>query len=207
MSLRLPNSVFVHVPRTGGTWIADVVERLGLLRQKLKGDVDSHFTGTELRRYWPGLPQFAVVRHPWTWVESRWSHAVSINALRDQRHFSVHREFDRLVDESSFERTIVNCIACGASVVGRTFFVMIPAGTVIVRFDRLVEHLGSVLSRLEGVSPTDYGDLVATMEPVNATSEKARQEGLLECSQELKDRFLAMESEYLRWAKFDRPSA
>ena len=30
MSIRMPNSCFIHVPRTGGLWFGEVVRELGI---------------------------------------------------------------------------------------------------------------------------------------------------------------------------------
>ena len=41
MSIRLPNSCYVHIPRTGGTWFGKVLYTLEIKHQEFRGDIDS----------------------------------------------------------------------------------------------------------------------------------------------------------------------
>lgn len=74
MAARLPRSVFTHLPKTGGTWVLQVLEDLGLLRERCH----QHLNITEIRRDpalagWRGLDAFAFVRHPVSWYQSYWA--------------------------------------------------------------------------------------------------------------------------------------
>lgn len=213
MSLRMDRTMFVHVPRTGGTWIRDVVDRLGMLRQQLRGDVDSHFTLGQLRPYWGFLVPIIVVRHPWTWVESRWSHADAIRARQNQRHHGVHRLFD-LCCSDRFEKTIFNILEECPGIVTRTYWEMMgdrrqwfPSG--IIRFDDLQRGLRDALTQNElmpGLSPELFwercDEVVRSIPRNNSTSGEAREAGLLKCSKELRDRFLAAEINYMTQFNF-----
>jgi len=64
--------VFVHIPRTGGSFIQTVVgEQLPVLDQS---DY-THAPYAELAERWRHLPAFCVVRNPWDWYVS-WFHQV-----------------------------------------------------------------------------------------------------------------------------------
>lgn len=210
MSLRLDRTMLVHVPRTGGTWIREVVDRLGLLRQHFRGDVDSHFSLDQLRPYWGHLTPFIVVRHPWTWLESRWSHAVKIRAYQNMRHFGVHRRFDEACLDT-FEQTVSSILnRFRPGIVGTTYWTMRggvsePTSSVsVVRFENLIGDLREFLvhnEQMPGLSHQQlgarYDEVVAAIPPNNSTSAEAREAGLLRCSDELRLRFLKSEEAYL----------
>jgi len=74
MALLLSRSVFIHVPKTGGTWAAAALERSGLVVGRL-GPV--HASPDEIRHepaYRDRPIRLAMVRHPATWYASAWSH-------------------------------------------------------------------------------------------------------------------------------------
>lgn len=124
MSLRLPHSVFVHIPRTGGLWLAEVVKRLEIKHQQFKGDVDSHFTYKELPEYWRQFPAFSFVRHPYSWLKSRWSHCIEHNLVPDRRNYGVHWLFDECVRDT-FEETVKTILKERPGIVGQTYSTML----------------------------------------------------------------------------------
>ena len=130
MTMRLPNSVFVHVPRTGGMWFKDLVQRLGIKHQILTGDLDSHLPYSELPPSWRALPALGFVRHPLSWLKSRWSHLIEHKMLDDYRHFGVHRIFDAIA-KPTFTETVQAVVEWnkggvgGVGLVGLTFHRML----------------------------------------------------------------------------------
>ena len=216
MSLRMNQTMLVHVPRTGGTWIREVVERLGLLRQQLRGDVDSHFTYPELSRYWSSLTPLIVVRHPWTWLESRWSHAAKIRARQNQRHYGPHQWFDDEVDETSFENTVSNFVDLPSGIVSETYWAMMGDGDwsqpgQVLRFETLSDSVVGALTRLERSKHFDEESfrsrclaVVRSTPRVNSTRDEAREAGLFRCSDELRQRFLDSEIEYMGRFQYSR---
>src|ERR1700692_4743238 len=103
MALLLKNgSVFLHIPKTGGTWITRVLERLDLIEVsfgKEHADFDRVFwhnrfyrDGKTLRQIFRGklgsprspvIPpdcfKFCFVREPLAWYESWWRYMQSLN--------------------------------------------------------------------------------------------------------------------------------
>jgi hypothetical protein len=75
-------SIFLHVPKTGGSWVTRVLESQGLIKRKIGGkhdDLDRVLRLTQsrlplprpLRRREPETPfTFCFVRHPLAWYES-----------------------------------------------------------------------------------------------------------------------------------------
>ncbi len=74
MALVLPQALFVHVPKTGGTWVRRVLEEAGLARGELGR---AHATPDELRHephFRHADVVFAFVRHPLEWYRSYWAY-------------------------------------------------------------------------------------------------------------------------------------
>lgn len=75
MHLILPNSVFVHIPKTGGTWV-----RRALAAAEIPWtttELIPHADFSELEPLVDGRFTFAFVRHPVAWYRSAWSYRMS----------------------------------------------------------------------------------------------------------------------------------
>lgn len=84
MAILLPRSLFLHVPKTGGTWVREVLDVSGLMR----GETICMNNGEPFRRsganhcFFQTVPEsllhnrftFAFVRHPLTWYQSYWAY-------------------------------------------------------------------------------------------------------------------------------------
>jgi hypothetical protein len=74
MALLLPNSVFVHIPKTAGQWVAQAIINAGIDAREI-GVV--HASPDELVQSDAGVRRrivFSFVRHPLTWYPSMWAH-------------------------------------------------------------------------------------------------------------------------------------
>jgi hypothetical protein len=70
MSLILPNSVFLHIPKTGGMWVREVLHNCNLV---VKSYEFRHDIPVADERYHTINYRFCFVRHPATWYKSYWS--------------------------------------------------------------------------------------------------------------------------------------
>jgi hypothetical protein len=108
MALLLKNgSVFLHVPKTGGNWVTDVLTRMGLVR-RLVGTKHSDAVRTlnalslpvrptfrdvvRRRPVAPSIPKqkpfiFTFVRHPCSWYESWFKYQMQVHT--NWRNFGV----------------------------------------------------------------------------------------------------------------------
>lgn len=120
MTLLLPNSVFVHVPRTGGIWIREFTKAIDLVVLESASDKWNHASHAELPNSLRQLPSFAFVRHPLTWVISRWQHSLRISAYAEHRFHGVHSLFDACVKPTLGE-TLVELVERQPGLVGKTF--------------------------------------------------------------------------------------
>lgn len=150
MSLRLPNSCFIHVPRTGGLWLGELLHQNQVKVQVLKGDIDSHFTYSQLPDRWRNLTSFSFIRQPYDWAFSRWSHAIKHHTVQDWRHEGIHREFDELVG-NSFQKTVRNILRKSPGLVTRTFNEMQDGVDYLIRTEDLPNEAISLIECLEGV--------------------------------------------------------
>jgi hypothetical protein len=168
MSIRLPNSCFVHIPRTGGLWLGRVIEELGIKHQTLKGDIDSHFRFNQLPDNWRELHSFSFVRHPFDWVRSRWSHALDIQAYDNYRHYGVHREFDECV-RPTLRETIEVILKDNPGIVSYTYSEMTRGVRTLLRTENIRNELYTFLTDVE-VLPDNAEEIIQSVEPFNGTS-------------------------------------
>jgi hypothetical protein len=73
MPLVIPDHrrVFLHVPKTGGTWVREVFNRIGVYTEERGHQHDNYEQSKELRRR---FLRFTVLRNPWDWYASYWAH-------------------------------------------------------------------------------------------------------------------------------------
>lgn len=93
MAVIMPHSVFIHVPKTGGTWCRAAIKRLGIPHFESGPNVKRKTSRThaQLRKAYPTISVkdwrkgdntptqrliFGFVRNPMTWLESRWADAI-----------------------------------------------------------------------------------------------------------------------------------
>ena len=88
--LVLPHSRFLHVPKTGGNWVAAVLSELFPAAQRMP---KIHTTRKSAPR--PDLPTFAFVRHPLTWYQSYFSY-------KCRKGWDPRNEWDDRVRSESF---------------------------------------------------------------------------------------------------------
>lgn len=67
MSYYLPKSVFIHIPKTGGSWIKKVLQKLDIVQKR----EDEGWHSVQIVK---GKYHFCFVRHPLTWYQSMWAY-------------------------------------------------------------------------------------------------------------------------------------
>ncbi len=195
MTMRLPNSVMVHTPRTGGLWFKAVADRLGIKNQVLKGDVDSHFAPTELPPEWRGLPCFCFVRDPLVWLKSRWTHSIEINARADARYFGVHGLFDQCVTPS-FRTTVETLLErFPKGICSMTYALMATGCNYVMKAEtgRLQDNTVFVLSNLEGVHSANVRNVANATARFNSSSMLGKYQNELNLPADLENRYVEQE--------------
>ncbi len=111
MPLLLNRSAFLHIPKTGGTWVRNVLSEMGLVRRLLlyrdpalsiEGVVPSHHTIIKDEDR-PAVV-FAFVRHPLTWYRSYWAWKSRMFA------WNPYNPLDRSCASADFETFVRNVI-------------------------------------------------------------------------------------------------
>lgn len=107
MSYYLPNSVFLHIPKTGGSWVKRVI-------QNLKLDIKREDEGWHSVQLLPGKFTFAFVRHPLTWYQSIWAYCWKEKHWHYGQHVKLacckDADFDAFIDKvaSRFPKGFLN---------------------------------------------------------------------------------------------------
>ncbi len=94
-TMLLPNSLFVHIPKTGGTWTSHVLKDMGIVQTRFDR---AHERPSEYRELIGNRLYFTFIRNPITWYQSRWAgpYARSVYPQRTRNqagfHFANKRE-------------------------------------------------------------------------------------------------------------------
>lgn len=113
MTLLLPNSVFLHVPKTGGTWVRMALNDAGLavvtIRSRAReeaynGTLSSwHNVPTWDIRYHERPNKFCFVRHPADWYRSYWAFRMWRKSWEINENMFDHQchsgDFDEFIDK------------------------------------------------------------------------------------------------------------
>ena len=70
MTVILPNSVFIHIPKTGGMWVRSALEQSDLVTESYGF---RHTVPLLYEKYMERTFRFCFVRHPLTWYKSYWA--------------------------------------------------------------------------------------------------------------------------------------
>ena len=174
MSLFLPelNALFIHIPKTGGTWVKRVLLESGLECLPAVGAGSHNLTW---RYEHPGTRKFAFVRHPLTWLESAWRglHESWPNqqpspVLFNERAFTPIRLLTRTCGELDFGSFVRAVLDREPAFVTRMYEWYIgPCGAPLVemvgRMESLAEDLSQILASLgfqgslPGTNPANVG--------------------------------------------------
>lgn len=181
MTVRLDHSVFIHVPRTAGLWLGEAAK--GFRKQILTGDLDSHLPSDGLPLEWSGLTSFSIIRHPWAWVRSRWSHSMEHRLKEDGRTFGIHGMFE-CYRQDTFEETLKRILRNYPGLATDTFWQMQSRCEHLIRTEDLPGAAVELIRKLEG-------EQLADVPRFNDTS--ARWADKMNVPDSLKEDFIAAE--------------
>jgi len=200
MSILFPRSCFVHIPRTGGTWLQNAATRAEIFCNILKGDIDSHLPYNELPPVWHTRISFSFVRDPLSWIRSRWSHLMEHRMLDDYRHYGVHRLFDvQAVD--TFEGTVRNIVENNSGLVSRTYAEMTEGVHCLYKLESLSTVFLEDFAKTEKLTAEQWS--LMRQEPTcNETSQLDHWKSRLALPESLIKEFLRSEESATRiWKK------
>jgi hypothetical protein len=113
MTVILPNSVFLHVPKAGGTWVREVLKNAKLTQDELTSISSDESTEGKMRS-WHCVPQdksifdgkyvFCFVRHPLTWYQSHWAFR------KRNKNWNQGNRLDEKCQSKYFDKFISNVV-------------------------------------------------------------------------------------------------
>lgn len=92
MHLVLANSLFVHIPKTGGTWVRKALEAAGVPWKRTGSD--AHVPFHVIESAVEGRFTFAFVRHPVSWYQSYWAFRMAALDRYGRTPFDEHLSAD-----------------------------------------------------------------------------------------------------------------
>ena len=175
MSLYLPglNAVFIHIPKTGGSWVKEVLSK----SMKVEPAIGAGSHNLPWRYNHPGAKRFCFVRDPVTWLESVWmglhsswpheGRGLDVPEMLNDRAFSPIRLLTMRCGERDFDTFIDNVLELEPGFVSRMYEWYIgPQGAPLVDFVGRMESIVADLSNALFHMGWD-GDIEFT-DPVNS---------------------------------------
>ena len=159
--LILQKAVFLHVPKTGGTWVREAIRAAGVSFEELLVEGDQH---ADLS-YCPRLDtfKFAFVRHPLSLYQSYWRFKVA-------NQWDSLNPFDMDCAAPSFNRFVENVLAKHPRWCSRMFEDYVGVADQEIEFIGRFERLEADLTRaLTLVGETFDEAAISRTPPVNAS--------------------------------------
>jgi len=74
MAIQISSAIFLHIPKTGGTWVTNYFRETGMDHGNKELALQAHINGLALKEIIPHTEDlvFCFVRHPLTWYRSYW---------------------------------------------------------------------------------------------------------------------------------------
>jgi hypothetical protein len=162
--------VFLHVPKTGGTWAVHAMQAAGIELVTIGPHVDLHEVGNN-----NGRIRVAFVREPLSWYGSWWRHRHTFNDWRDDEPLDQ-------IGRAPFDTFLTDAMRMFPSFLSDFFerFTGPPDSAIefVGRYERLADDLVDALA-LAGESFDER--IIRALKPINVSSPEA----YASCSQEI----------------------
>lgn len=151
MSLRTQRTVFIHVPRTGGTWVQEALADAKCFRQFGRKQLE-HLSWTDFVYSgsfdrWKRRVPFGFVRNPITWYQSTWAYCTG-----KKRRFSYPVPSPHIGE--TFRDFVLRVTKDNPGALGFTYKYFLQGVRYIGRFERLRRDLVAILKAIgEPIEP------------------------------------------------------
>lgn len=201
MALVTTHSLFIHVPKTGGSSVRAMLLAAGLApRESGSFEVEDHYGLPELRAAHPGIDAglltFGFVRHPVAWLQSRWAWAVVTGfAEKIGREPAAAQHWMAGCWSDRFEEFAARYLERYPGICSQTAFRMLGLWTErpVQRIGRAENLVGDLTSILD-----DAGEIFDAAEFAAVPREKVAASGVLgdrcKASKALSSRIMAAEA-------------
>lgn len=163
--LILPHSCFVHVPKTGGSWVRRAIIASSVEWEDYSVNGDPHVGFKSCPR--PGLFRFAFVRHPVSLYRSYWQYKMTFG-------WDTGNTLDRECQSADFHVFVRNVLATRPGAYGRTLLELVgdldDQIEYIGKYENLTEDLIAALRKAGEV----YDEDAVRNEPPANVSDKNR---------------------------------
>ena len=152
MSLRLikSKSLFLHIPKTGGTWVEETLKASGVKAEYAKAVDGVTWRHSLVSQYTENYDFiFAFVRHPLSWYESWWKMQTSLNWTEWEPEVWHPQRVLGKCASNNFSEFIELCIEREPAYLSRMYeWYLGPPGYEFVNFVARYEHLADDLVRI-----------------------------------------------------------
>lgn len=153
--IALTNSVFLHTPKTGGTWVRTALAHAC----RVSWEGPQHISIREIPARYDKLRRFAFVRHPASWYQSFWRYRGGPHQkARDPRELENWKQpapdiqaiFEPITSCSDpvFGRFVEKCVIHRPGVVGWVYTWFTAGVGLVGKQEQLVDDLLHFLSEL-----------------------------------------------------------
>lgn len=155
--------VFVHIPKTGGSFVRSVMQRHAPSDWDIQ-TFDLHPSVKDIPASHQHLPRFAVVRNPFSWYVS-WFHYKEQTRGTEDPFFDLVTEGGDLEFDEALRRAFVarEELAAGAGPYTQMLMELVGSGGSGCQFGRMESLRGDLLEFLESAVPAAAGGVPAAM--------------------------------------------
>ncbi len=162
--LILPNSCFIHVPKTGGSWVRKVIITSGIAFEEYSVNGNCHIGYKDCP--YPDKFRFGFVRHPVSICRSYWQFKMGAG-------WDSNNQMDIDCQSDNFHEFIRNVLAKYPGLYGRSLTELLGKGETeieyIGKYENLVEDLIEALTR---AGETFDEGAIRDFPPVNVSDKK-----------------------------------
>lgn len=199
--IRYQKALFLHVPKTGGSWIRSILREAGGKDVSYPHDIPANKKFYMMTR---NVKPFCIIRHPLDYVYSIWKHwsgnpRCRINNMNPKKNYMWDKQhtgriYAENIIEGDFEKTIANFNENWPGFVSWLYGQYMRDSFFIGKYERLREDFERALILINGQISDELRHLIHSRESVNVSLGAAA-----ELSEDMALRFIGQEPVAKAW--------